>query len=122
MVLKDKKRWIGFSFAWNGLIEAVKSERNFQYHIVTAFIVIVFGIFFQISRLEWGIIILVIVLLLLSEMINSTVEKLIDYLKPDIHPTAKIITDIAAGSILISAIIAVIIRLIVFIPKLNAFL
>ena len=120
--MKDKKRWIGFSFAWNGLIEAVKSERNFQYHIVTAFIVIVFGIFFQISRLEWGIIILVIGLVLVSEMINSTVEKLIDYLKPDIHPTAKVIKDIAAGSVLIAAIIAAIIGLIVFIPKINAFL
>jgi len=120
--LKDKKRSIGFSFAWNGLIEAAKSERNFQIHVVITFIVIVFGIFFQISRLEWGIIILVIGLVLVSEMINSTVEKLIDYLKPDIHPTAKIIKDIAAGSVLIAAIIAVIIGLIVFIPKINAFL
>lgn len=120
--MKGKKRSIGFAFAWNGLIAAMKSERNFQIHLAIAFTVIVVGIFFRISRLEWGLIILVIGLVLISELINSTVEKLIDYLKPDIHPTAKIIKDIAAGSVLIAAIIAIIIGLIVFIPKINAFL
>lgn len=100
----------------------MKTERNFKIHVVIAIVVIISGIYLQITRVEWSIIVLVIGFVLAAEMLNSTIEKLIDYLKPDIHPVAKIIKDMAAGGVLLAAITAVIIGLIVFIPKINAFL
>lgn len=118
--MSGKKRRVGFSFAWNGLIEIAKTERNFQIHLVFALLVILAGIFFHLTRMEWIVIMFVIGFVLVAEMTNSAIEKTIDYLKPDIHPVAKIIKDIAAGGVLIAAIIAVIIGLIVFIPKLYA--
>ena len=115
--LKDNKKLIGFSFAWNGLKELIKSERNFKIHLLVAMLTIFAGFYFDLLLMEWAILILVIGLVLITEMINSAIEKMIDYLKPEIHPSAKIIKDIAAGAVLLSAIISVIIGLILFLPK-----
>jgi len=115
--LKDKKGAIGFSFAWNGLQQAAKLEKNFRIHLVFAALVIIFGFIFYLSRLEWAIIIFAIGFVLVAELMNSVIEKVIDYVKPDIHPTAKLIKDYAAGAVLVAAITAVLIGFIIFVPK-----
>lgn len=115
--LKDKKRTIGFSYAWNGIKHVIRTERNFRIHLSAAFLVILAGIIFQLSQIEWAVILLVIGIVIILEMTNSAIEKLIDYLKPEIHPKAKIIKDISAGAVLISAITAATVGLIIFIPK-----
>ncbi|WP_404453048.1 diacylglycerol kinase family protein [Virgibacillus necropolis] len=116
--LEDKKKSIGFSFAWNGLIEMIKNERNFRIHVLATVIVVLMGVLITLSYLEWMIIILVIGIVLVAETTNTAVEKLIDYLKPDIHPSAKVIKDIAASAVLIAAIMAFVIGCIIFVPKL----
>lgn len=115
--MKPKKRLIGFSFAFNGIRQVIKSERNFQIHLIITFFVIVLGLLLRISLIEWAITFLVIGLVFISEVINSAIERAIDYIKPDIHPAAKIIKDMSAGAVLIAAGISVIIGLIVFLPK-----
>lgn len=114
---KSRKRSIGFSFAWNGLIEIVKSERNFRIHLLATIIAVLLGVLVKLSQIEWIIIILVIGIVLVAETTNTAVEKLIDYLKPDIHPSAKITKDIAAGAVLIAAVMAFIIGCMIFLPK-----
>lgn len=52
-----------------------------------------------------------------AELFNSAVEQIIDYIKPEMHPKAKIIKDVAAGAVLVTAIIALIIGVIIFLPK-----
>ncbi|HEX6595251.1 MAG TPA: diacylglycerol kinase family protein [Bacillota bacterium] len=115
--MNDHKRLIGFSFAWNGLREVYKTERNFRLHLVAALFVVVAGWWMRLSRWEWIVILLVISFVLLAEMINSALEKLVDHLQPDWHPVAKVVKDVAAGAVLIAAITAVIIGCIIFIPK-----
>lgn len=119
--MKDKKKSIGFSYAFNGIKEVIKMERNFQIHLISATLVIIIGIFLNISLVEWLIITLTIGLVLIAELINSAIEQIIDYIKPDRHPTAKLIKDIGAGAVLVAAIIAVIVGLIVFMPKLMTY-
>lgn len=116
----DKKRKIGlgFSFAWNGIIEALKHERNFQIHIVAAVMVIVIGLIVGLSYVEWAIVLLTIGIVLVAEMVNTAIEKTIDYLKPDIHPAAKQIKDMAAGAVFVAAIVAFIVGIIILLPKL----
>ncbi|WP_164216174.1 diacylglycerol kinase family protein [Virgibacillus sp. YIM 98842] len=116
--MKDKKKSIGFSYAWNGLREAAKLERNFRIHLLFAVLVIISGFLFKLAPSEWAIIIFVIGFVLVTELINTVIEKVIDYIKPDIHPTAKLIKDYAAGAVLAAAITAVLIGLIIFVPKL----
>ena len=118
MALKDKKKFIGFSFAWNGLREAAKLEKNFRIHRIFTVIVIIAGFLFKLSLLDWALIILVIGFVLAAELIKTVIEKMIDYMTPELHPTAKLIKDYAAGAVLTAAITAVLIGIIIFLPKL----
>lgn len=115
--MKGKKRGVGFKFAFDGVKDAFKSERNFKIHISVAVIVIVISLILKLNPMEWVSIILVIGFVLVSEMFNTSIELLLDYLNPEIHPSVKIIKDLSAGAVLIAAIIAVIIGILIFLPK-----
>lgn len=110
------ERGIGLQFAWNGL-RIMRQERNFRIHMIVALLVIVLGIFFRLNTIEWSIIIITINMVLTLEILNTSIEMFLDYVKPDFHPTAKVIKDVAAGAVLVSAIAAVIIGLLIFLPK-----
>ncbi|MCJ0930831.1 diacylglycerol kinase [Virgibacillus halodenitrificans] len=111
------KRSVGFTFAWNGLKEVTRTERNFRIHLFITALVLTIGFLVELNWLEWCIVIFAIGLVLVTEVTNSAIEKMIDYLNPAIHPSAKIIKDMAAGAVLIAAIIAALIGLIIFLPK-----
>lgn len=113
-----KKRGIGLRFAWNGIIEVLKHERNFQVHIIAVLLVVCTGLVLRLTIGEWALIVLVIGFVLAMEMVNTVIETLLDYVNPAIHPTAKVIKDVAAGVVLIAATTAVIIGLLIFLPKL----
>lgn len=115
---KAKKKLIGFSYAWSGLVEIAKGERNFRIHLLATVLVILVGVFVKLSFMEWMIVFLAIGLVFVAETTNTAIEKLIDCLRPDIHPSIKAIKDIAAGAVLIAAITAFIIGCLLFIPKL----
>lgn len=117
LVLRDKK-WFGFHFAWEGIIEAIKLERNLKVHLSITCIVFLLGWFVHLTLMEWVIIVLVIGFVLALELVNTAIEEIINYLKPEIHPHAKLIKDIAAGAVFIAALTAAIVGLLIFIPKL----
>jgi diacylglycerol kinase len=119
--LKGKKRNIGFQFAWSGLRSAFKTERNFTIHIFCAGFVVLAGFLLGMNKIEWMILILTINAVLVSELFNTAIETLIDYLKPEVHPSAKFIKDVAAGAVLICVISSVIIGCLLFFPKILAF-
>lgn|SRR5690625_1667746 len=114
MALKGDKKGIGFKYALQGLGTIFKRERNFRIQILALFIVIIAGLVFKLSPIEWAIILIVSSLVLAFETINSIIELMIDYLKPEIHPIAKKIKDMSAGTVLIVAIAATIIGLLIF--------
>ena len=116
--MKDnRKKGIGFEFAFNGLKEAFIRERNFRIHLTVAFLVVCFSVFYGLTAIEWMIILIMIHIVLISELINSLFERIIDYIKPEFHPQAKIIKDVSAAIVLVAAITSIIIGLIIFIPK-----
>lgn len=116
--MKESKRGIGFKFALNGLKQAVLLERNFRIHLISTFVVLVLSYILNLNRFEWIIVIFVIGLVLITELVNTAIERLIDYLKPEIHPEAKIIKDVAASIVLLAAAVAFAVGCIIFIPKL----
>src|SRR5690625_7543263 len=67
-------------------------------------LVIVMGIFFTLSLLEWLVIGLIITVVLVAEVLNSAIERTVDYISTDIHPDAKVNKDMAVGAVLIAAI------------------
>ncbi|MCC3356681.1 diacylglycerol kinase family protein [Bacillus sp. REN16] len=119
---KQKNKWTSliksFSYAIQGLREAFFSERNLQIHFLFSIIVVICGFLFQITKVEWMVILVLIGGMFSIEMINTAVEKVVDLVTNEFHPLAKKAKDIAAGAVLIYAIIAVIIGLIIFLPYL----
>ncbi len=96
---------------------AFKEEANFRIHVVATIIVIAAGLFFQLSITEWLTIIIAIGLVLLTELLNTTIENIADFISPERHEKIKTIKDIAAAAVLISAIVALVVGLLIFIPK-----
>lgn len=112
-----KRHTISFKHALDGIVYTFKSQPNFRVHSVFAILAISLGFYFSISSSEWAVIILVISWVLVAEMINTTVESVIDLHTQTYHDLAKVAKDVSAGMVLISAIMAVIVGLIIFVPQ-----
>ena len=102
--------------AINGLDYALRHEKNFQYEMLVA--VLVFGMMFyyEVSVSEMIALVMVTMLVLVMELLNTVMERIADILKPKIHPYVRVIKDLMAASVLVSALLAVAVGLIVFIP------
>jgi diacylglycerol kinase len=111
------KRVYSFKHAFNGLRILIKEEHNARIHLFASICVIIVGLFFKISLHEWIAIIFSIGLVFCLEIINSTVENIADFISPEKHEMIKKIKDLSASGVLISALIALIIGLIIFLPK-----
>ena len=111
-----------FKHAFKGIFLVIKRERNFQIHIIASIFAVTGGIFLSIDRYDWLIIIIAICAVFSMEMINSAIEYLCDHTSPNYHETIKVIKDISAGAVLITAIGALIIGLIIFIARIQIFI
>ena len=111
-----------FSFALAGLRNCFTKEANFKIHIGCTVLVIIAGIYFNINTVEWLLILLCIGSVLSMEMINTAIEKLCDVVHKENNPGIKITKDIAAGAVLLSAVIAAVCGAIIFIPKIILFI
>ncbi|HPN96920.1 MAG TPA: diacylglycerol kinase family protein [Candidatus Moranbacteria bacterium] len=105
-----------FSHACNGLRYALRHEKNFQTEIALAFIVIIAMIYFRVTRAEAIILSLIIAGVLVMELFNTVVERVVDILKPRIHPYARLIKDLMAAGVLVVSILAVIVGILIFFP------
>jgi len=116
--MKNNKLTDSFRYAFNGIITSVKDERNMKIHLVAAVLVILFGFLFHISKLEWIVCIVWIVLVIGAEMINTAIENVVDLVTTEYSPFAKKAKDISAGAVLVIALGAAVSGCIIFIPKL----
>lgn len=96
---------------------AFKEEPNFKIHFVATIVVVAAGLYFKLSTTEWLAIIIVIGLVLVTELLNTSIENIADFISPARHEKIKTIKDIAAAAVLISTIVALVVGLLVFAPK-----
>ena len=113
-----KKRIQSFGYAGRGVWLAISTEANMKIHLSVAVLVVMAGFFFQISATEWMACLLCFGLVFTTEMINTAIENVVDLASPNRHELARNAKDVAAGAVLISAIISAIVGLIIFLPKL----
>ncbi|MFW0718012.1 diacylglycerol kinase family protein [Pedobacter sp. N23S346] len=113
-------RMRSFKYAFNGLKLFFINDHNGRVHLFAAIIAIVFSWLLHISELEWVAIFLVITAVIVTEIINASIEKLADVVSPTYHPKIKIVKDLAAGAVLMTAFLALAVGGIIFIPKLLA--
>lgn len=111
-----------FSYAFAGIAVMIKSQHNAWIHLLATIVVTASGLFFQIDAVEWCLVILAILAVLVAEAINTAIEFLCDAASPAPHPLIQKSKDVAAGAVLISAIGAVLIGLIIFLPYIQAYL
>lgn len=112
-----KSFFLSFKYAFEGIVSAFKKERNLKIHFGIAVVVMILGVLFKLHKLEWLILILTIGIMIVLELINTSIERTIDLITEDYHPLAKQAKDIAAAACLVFAICTVIIGLIIFLPK-----
>lgn len=120
---KNRELMSSLDFAVSGLITAFKEERNMRKHAVSAILVILAGLVFQVSVTEWLFLLLSISLVVAFEIVNSAIENVVD-LASDYHFSmlAKNSKDMAAGAVLFVSGFALLTGLIVFVPKIWNFI
>jgi len=102
--------------AIDGLSYAVKHERNFRIELFLAVVVVCLIFIFRVKNWETIVLIIMIMWVLIAELINTVLERVVDILKPRIHPYAHLIKDLMAGVVLISAVVSVVVGIIIFYP------
>ncbi len=112
-----KRFFKSFGFAWSGLVYCLPGGTNFKVQLVLGALSFLAGYVLSIHTGEWLVLIIFTVLVLSLEMLNTSVEKICDLVSKDFHPQIKIIKDVAAGAVLVSAIGSAVSGLVIFLPK-----
>ena len=108
-----KKRGKSFIYAFQGITHAFKTQHNLWIHLSIASVVIICGFIFNLSITRWCIILFAIGFVIVTELINTALEKIVDFISPEYNEKAGIIKDIGAVAVLISSLFAAITGLII---------
>lgn len=115
---KGFKRFLmSFKNSVDGLIYAYKNEQSLWIHGVCTFFSIVLGLAFKISFNEWAIVLISLGVTLGMELINTAIEATVDLITLEIHPLAKIAKDCGSAATFVASIIAIVVALVIFGPK-----
>ncbi|MFY9235302.1 MAG: diacylglycerol kinase [Fimbriimonadaceae bacterium] len=98
-----------FKVAMSGLVYTFKTQRHMRFHLFVVLVVMGLGILFNLGLREMLVLLFTISLVLVAEMFNSAIEATVDLVQPNYHPSAKFAKDIAAGAVLITTIIALVV-------------
>ena len=117
------KRFLkSFKFAYDGLKYAFTYEQNIIVHVLIALFVVFFGLLLNISTTEWLICFIVIGLVIATELVNTSIEAVVDLVTDEKKALAKIAKDTASAAVFVFALVAVCVGAIIFIPKIVVFL
>lgn len=113
---------VSFKHAFDGFVYAVRTQPNFRFHLLATFAVILMGLYFSISTIEWLILIFTINTVLVAEMVNTSVEAMVDLITLERRADAKTAKDVSAAMVLVSATLSVIVGIFIFLPKILTFI
>ncbi len=110
--------WRSVRHAFRGIMYALRNERNFQIECFAALVVVAAAFVVPLSAVERSLIIFLTGWVMAFELINTAIERMLDIIKPNVHPYVRVVKDMAAGAVLLSSGIAVIIGACIFLPYL----
>jgi len=113
-----RARLKSFRFAFKGLSSLLRREHNSRIHLAAALLAILAGIVLKITASEWAVIIIVIGIVFITELVNSSIEAIADIISPDFDERIRKAKDYAAASVLVAALVSVIAGGFIFIPEL----
>jgi len=105
-------------FAFSGISSLLRNEHNSRIHLLAAVIAVTAGIILKITFSEWCLLIIVIGLVFISELLNTSLETMADIIDPEWNEKIRIAKDYSAAAVLIAAFISVIVGGLIFIPRL----
>jgi diacylglycerol kinase (ATP) len=107
----------GVRYALRGALLLIRTEASIKAQIFIALLVTAAGFYFEITRIEWILQIFSIALVLGIEGLNTAIEKLADYVQPEFDKRIGFIKDVSAGAVMIVSIAAIVIGLLIYLPK-----
>jgi len=111
------KRLKSIGYAFKGAFMLVTTEASLKVQFVIGILVTIAGFYYDLSTTEWIIQTLTIALIMSIEGLNTAIEELADFIHPEHHPKIGLIKDLAAGAVFIFAVAAVIVGIIIYVPK-----
>ncbi len=115
-----KGRADSFKFAIRGIKYTLKTQPNFKVHLFAAIVVVLFGFWVKLSANQWLALVITIFSVLSSETMNTAIEEIVNMIEPQYNKVAGLIKDIAAGAVFITSVMAIVVGLIIFVPKIIA--
>lgn len=106
-----------FEYAGSGVKEAFQNEPNFRVHIIVGGLSIILAIILQFSLIKFAILVLTITLVVILELINTAIEKIVDKVSPHYSHLAKVAKDVSAAAVLLSAFAAIVVGILLFLPE-----
>lgn len=119
MRMKSKNLIDSFNNAINGIVYSVKNERNMKIHVISAVFVLLMSLVFPITKEQFLIVCITVAFVIICELINTAIEALVDIVTDKYHPKAKVVKDVAAGAVLVSAFISIIVGYFIFFDKIS---
>ncbi|UNC93127.1 diacylglycerol kinase family protein [Candidatus Contubernalis alkaliaceticus] len=113
-----KKIIKSFPYAIHGIGYSIKTQVNFRFHVMAAFLALVLSYCLNVSTVEFLFVLNAIFMVITAELVNTAVEKTVDLCTSEICSLAQVAKNVAAGAVLTSAIFSVVTALIIFVPKL----
>lgn len=113
-----QRRARSFQYAFEGWWYVLRTQRNAWIHAVISIAVIVLGLWLQLGRTDWAILILAMMVVWVGEFFNTSFEAIVDLVMPEYHPKAKVAKDVAAAAVLVGALGAAFIGLLILGPPL----
>lgn len=117
-----KARILSFKYAMKGFAHLFRDEPNSIIHFLCALLAIVAGFYFDITRYDWLWILSAITLVLVTEILNTAIENLVDIVRPDYDLKAGKVKDLCAGAVLLASLYAVGVGVAVFLPHVTVIL
>ena len=117
-----KARLRSIRIAIDGLRQVIITQQNARIHAAATLVVFLLGILLDLSGLEWSLLLLVVGFVWAAEIFNTAIEDLVDLISAENSPTAKKIKDISAGAVLVSVFVSVLVGLLIFGPRLWAWI
>ncbi|MFH1847283.1 MAG: diacylglycerol kinase [Candidatus Omnitrophota bacterium] len=115
----DKGFFYSVNAALEGVVHTLRFERNMRIHFLFGFIVLIGGVYFNFTAIEFMILCFAVTLVLVAELFNTVIEHAVDLIKDEYHPTAKIVKDVAAGAVFVSSLNSLVVGYLLFFRRIG---
>ena len=110
-----------FKYAFEGVKHAIHNHQNMKIHLVASVIALILSLVLGISGVEFLLVIFAIMFVIFAEMVNTAIEEMTDLITTEHRQQAKVAKDIAAASVLIASLFAIIVAVVIFLPPILSF-